>query len=390
MNSVLLTSEYQKYTLNNRFGGGNYLTPSREKEISKWVLENPTHKQVEEILSRSQDYEPLGPVDPWIIPDNYGATPEEKEERAEKLYKFEHDAMVAVDLGLRYRLNLMGESENKSDLSGAVVRILDAWSHIQEIDNTTGGSVLNWNEIWGVYIQAALLVRDSPEYTSDIDINFKNATKRFLDKLSCAYTHFNNWASWGISTLIASAGLLEDRKMFNSAVYRWRDQFNKSIVSNYEVNNGGVAQGQIKHNIPKYEIYRQGSIQGNGSSGLNYSTHDLNGKVSAAEWARINGVWLYDHVSPDGSSLKGLYHNLANWTYNGRGPDGIENREVLWFNTSEPPTGFTFTARPSWSNILTQLWPDSNADRVAAKRLGDDTQGQRATALIYNGRPLMD
>lgn len=383
------TATTQKLSYSNKFGTGNFITDSRAEQLREWAIANQDSKQVVEMMSRDPNYIPLGPVDPWHIPDGYGATPEELAERDEKLHKFETDATVAADLAMRYRLRFPFDPATPSDLAAGVVRVLSAWSTVDVIDNSTGGSVLNWNEFWSVYIQAAMLIRGADEFTEQVESNFKDATLRFHDALSCAYSHFNNWSTFGIATTMATASLVGDRRMFDSAVYRWRDQFNDSIVSGFVVNNGGPAQGQVKNNIPKYEIYRQGANQGNGSSGLNYATHDLNGKVLAAEWARLNGVWLYDHVSPDGSTLRGLCDNLAEWTSYGKDSSGVEDRDVLWFNTSDPPVGFSFVARPSWAPIIKNIWYSEPIRKTSAKTLAGDNQGIRLTSFIYLDRPLV-
>jgi hypothetical protein len=374
-----------------KFGGGTFVSDERlgylRERIISGTLTGRQQTKWEIVRSRQPGYVPMGPVDPWYIPNNYGASPEELAERAEKLERFHTDSETAVDLALRYRLALDGEEDHPEDFAAGVARILEAWSTLEEVE-LSDGSQLNWNEGWGPFIQAALMISDSDAYTATVESNFKAVTEMLLHELSTAYSPYNNnWSSWGLATEIAASGFLGDRARFNGAIFRWRQQFNDSVVSGFVVDNGGVAQGETKDNVQHLEVYRQGNSQGDGSSGLLYCNHDLNGKVMAAEWARVNGVWLYDHEAADGSTLRGVYENVTYWDRY-RGTAESPNREVLWFNTSEPASGFYFDLR-GFFYILNALWPREDAAwAIGSRDITDDHEGIRGADLLYWDLPL--
>jgi hypothetical protein len=184
---------------------------------------------------------------------------------------------------------------------------------------------------------------------------------------------------------------LEDRPRMIRACTRWRQLFDLSIKSGIEL------QGQIRNNIAINEIYREGASQGNGAFGLLYSNFHLAGMAVAAEYARINGEWLFDHTSPDGSTLRGWYEQQLVWT---RTPTFA----VLWFNTSDEPQyeGTKYYRSGAYTNrivayvdILGALWPSDVANSLmeattskASYDLTQDHYGFRGVELAYRHRPL--
>lgn len=344
------------------------------------------------ILSRSASYTVQGPPGTWFLYNNYGATEPELAWNATVEGRIKSDFMTAADLALRYRVDTSGAKET---FATKVAQILTAWAGIAAWDNSTGGSVLSWSDYWPVLLQAALLIRESPAYTTTLHNALKAKTLAMYADLcrpngieGSPSTATNNWTSVGNNARMAVAVFAEDRALFNSAIFRWRQIFDDSVVSNFL----GV-DGELHDNVQQYEVYRQGGTYGDGSYGLLYCNYDFAAKICGAEWARLNGVWLFDHVSPDGSSLEGLFGEIV--TLN-RYPDAAHH----WFNTSSPPARFYSNQIYAGFDVAHALWGVGNVDSewlTVNRGLGPTSDGvwtdtdhdfMRNTELLYRGQAL--
>lgn len=304
----------------------------------------------------------------------------------------------AGDLALRYQI-----TRNAAD-AAAVCRILNAFGSMTSADTTNNDNALHFSEWWPVLIQAAIYVQDSASYTESLDRKFQRATLSLYDALHTAYTfeHQNNWIAWGLSLEFSVAGFTGDRQMHDNAVYRFQQYFREGIKSGWEVRQpNSPALGQLKDNVPIWEVYRtdydrsfpwspppasgqatsgglakdRSTSIGNGGRGLLYSNHALNGITMACEWARLNGTWLYDYVTPDGSSVRGLWESVSymnRWAEGGPQPGGNDpaREDVSWFNvtgsswdpqSSRGVRGFYWTRCYGYVNILQTLWPNEDA-----------------------------
>lgn len=346
------------------------------------------------VASRSPSYAVKGPVDPWALYADYGSTPEEAAQDAAKVAIIESDFMTAADLALRYRVET---GPDRDAYAAKVAEILAAWASIQAWSDSSG-SALTWQECWPLLLQSALMIRESPHYTAVLHQAMRTKTRAMMPVLNringnvgAPSSAMNNWAAVGTNALMACAVFLQDRAMFDAACYRWRQQFNDSVKSGFL----GV-DGKIHDNVQHLEVYRQAGGFGDGSYGLLYCNHDFAAKISAAEWARLNGAWLFDHVAPDGSSLRGLFDVIV--TLN-RYPDP----EHHWFNTSNPPSRFYSNQIYAGFDVAHALWGIGNPDSewlVENRGLGPtsgttgvwtdaDHDFMRNTELLYRGRPLI-
>lgn len=192
----------------------------------------------------------------------------------------------------------------------------------------------------------------SAAYNPALEAALSEMTVRSRAICSTAYTSHNKHADWGMVFEMAAAAFLGERAKFDAAVARWKVLLDTSTDAN---------------NVLIDEVYRQGGGQGNGSSGLFYSNFAMNAKVFGAEWARMNGVWLYDHVTSKGASLRGVWEKVAGWT---RRP------ETFIYNTSGTVPS---TADLSGSyEILNALWPIPDGTALLAQyRPTIDRYGRR-------------
>lgn len=323
----------------------------RPKNRDKW----------NKVMALPESWPILRKASVWYFPENYGdgGDPEAL------LEEFRGDLTAAA--GYAYRYAVLGDEA----AAAQAVKILSEYSRTPSFE-TNAGSTLRWFEGWPIFTQVALMVESSKAYTTRVDAAYKAVLNLAMSTLEpIAYTRPNNWATWGLVSEFSYALLANDRPRFDKAVQRWRDLFNDSVVSNFLVNNGGPAQGQLKNNVAHREVYRMGGTTGNGAYGLLYSSFHLDGLVMAAEWARAGGEWLYNHKSPDGSSLKGLWENMAHdkrWgtpAFSGH-PAYLS---VQWYNTSNTATpGSTYYYSGYYTNrvgasfyVLQELWPRQDA-----------------------------
>ena len=366
--------------------GGPLIHPARVKwlrdAIAAGTLTPRMQAKWNTVMARPAVHIISRPAAVWNIPENYDS---DDDSNQVLLAQFRADSEPAVDYAWRYLVH-----GNESDAE-QVVRILNEYALTPSFA-TNPGSTLNWFEGWALLIQAAMMVRGSVAYTPTVETNFKAVIQLAFNTLEpIAYTRPNNWAAWGLAMEMIAAPFFNDRPRMIRACTRWRQLFDTSVRS------GISLQGEIRNNIPILEIYRMGAGQGNGAYGLLYSNFHLSGMTVAAEYARLNGEWLFDHVTPDGSNLQGWFTQQVYWT---RYP----TFEVLWFNTSDEPQyeGTSYYRSGAYTNrigqyvdILGALWPNAMADSLMeyagsqpSYNISADFDGFRGAELAYRHRPL--
>lgn len=379
------------------FGAFPFVSDERIDALREMIDDDLTGRMLQKwnvVISRPVNYVVQGPLDSWALDADYNSTPEELAEDAVKVAIIESDFKTAADLALRYRLESPGEREA---YASKVAEILWAWASVAAWSDSST-SALTWQDYWPVLLQSALMIRESSQYTEQLDQALKSKTRAMMPVLNrtngtpgAPSSAYNNWAAVGTNAKMACAVFLGDRVMFQSAIYRWRQQFNDSVKSNFL----GV-DGQLHDNVQFNEVYRQGGGYGDGSYGLLYCNYDFSAKMCAAEWARLNGEWLFDYVAPDGSSLQGLFDVIVELN---RYPDA----EHHWFNTSNPPNRFYSNQIYAGYDVAHALWGVGNPDSewiIENRGLGPtsgitgvwtdtDHDFMRNTELLYRGRPLV-
>lgn len=296
---------------------------------------------------------PQGPTDPFIVPNVY-SDPSGNEAA---ILRIRYDGVAALNFAIRYAIG-----GNPLDAQAAAAQIAP-WTTISAFSAPGGSDTrLSWSYTFPYFIAAAMLIRDSAAWTTPLETAMADVITRSIGPLSTAYTNPSNQGVWGVVFEMAAASFLVDRPRFERAVRQWRNLFRTYVVNN----------------IPIDEVYRQGAGQGDGRTGLFYSNFLGCAFTFAAEWARFNGVWLYDYVAPDGSSLKGLYENLAGWT---------RNPATFTYNTSG--TVNTITEVQGHYRILNQLWPNADAAWLLANKNTVDRYGFRYVTLTHGQLPLI-
>lgn len=295
-----------------------------------------------------------GPVDPFYVPNIYV----DRDGFSAVVLKIRYDGIRALNYAIRYALT------GDEAAAEAAVRQITPWATVQAFNTAAGSDTrLTWTYTFPFFISAAMLIRSSNAYTPALAANMADMILRSRPICSTAYTATNNHADWGVVFEMASASFLEDRAAFDAAVLRWKALLESSTDEN---------------NILLEEVHRQGGGQGNGTSGLFYSNFAMTAKTFGAEWARMNGVWLYEHVTSKGSSLRGIWEKVAGWT---------RNPETFTYNTSG--TTSTVTDLSGSYEILNTLWPAAAATSLLAQyRPTIDRYGMRYFTVTHARQPL--
>lgn len=328
----------------SKFGSVSYFNDERLEilggRLASNTLDSRQKSRWTQILAHDNTSTPLGPLDPFNVPLAYENPT--GHEMAKSIITT--DGLNAVDFGLRWRV-----LANSADAEAAV-RILRAWSNIGTLVNAND-SRLVWSYCWPLFIQAANLVSNSSHYTAQVKSEFEAQTRRGLE-LSSAHVQTENRAMWGCMMEVSAGSFLRDRKIFDRAIYRYRELFSIDVVDN----------------IPVGEIDR-------GSNGLYYCNFLLNAMTQTAEIARFNGEWLYDVRAPDGSTMKGLWETVSGWTAN---PSTYQ----YWPGSS--------TVRiQGHTDILHALWPNANSTNLINNySYTQDFYGHRNTLLAHRNLPL--
>ncbi len=293
-----------------------------------------------DILAIDNTYVPKGPIDPFNIPPYY----DDPVANNALTVIIRDDGITAVDLGIRYRM--LGNEDD----AAAVARIIEPWTTIQTFVNLSE-SRLTWSYKWTLFMQAAQLIEGSAAYTPTLKTTMETFTLAHMD-MSTAYVQTENRAMWGCVLEVSAGAFLNDRAMFDKGIARWRELF----------------ESDVQGNIPVREILR-------GEQGLHYCNFMLNALAQTAEIARFNGEWLYDYVTADGSTFKGVWENVARWT-------ATPSLYPYWAGSS--------TIRiQAHVDILHALWPTVDSQYlIDTYTTTQDTFGFRQGILAYRNRPL--
>lgn len=337
-----------------------------------------------------------GPIDPFYIPNVYNFPAE----NAEAIVKVRYDGIRALNFALRWAI------EGDAAAAAAACGHLEVWSHISSFNAPAGSDTrLSWSYTWPMFIAAAMLVADSPSYTTTLDADLKDVTYRGR-MMSTAYTNPSNQGAWGVVLELAMGVFLDDRARFGRALNQWRSMldhyFTLTITTQHSWCNrvlgifpptdpeelelwveptfGADCACPCHHelHVPTEEVHRQSGGQGDGRTGLFYSNFMGMALAVGAEWARFNGVWLYDYEAPGGSTLRGFWERLSGWT-----------RDPLTFPFNTSGTNLTPPLEIAGHfEILQSLWPNVGAGWLLANRTVADRYGLRYLTLTHHGQPL--
>ncbi|MFE6996290.1 alginate lyase family protein [Microbacterium sp. NPDC057659] len=265
--------------------GGVFLDDARISALQDRVAANPQDAAWLKVRAQADSAVARSPQAPavWEVPPFYEGA---DAHRAAK-HALMDDANQAYAAGIAYRVT--GDQR----YAEAAAKMIRAWSQIQEV-RTTDDSGLTWSYHFPALIFAADLIDGYAGFTPADRAAF--ATLLRGESLSAnTMDRDNNWGNWGTVLVMATAAYLEDEPLFARAADRWK----------YLLEHQIAADGTLPLEATRND--------GTGSHGIWYTHFALQPQTIAAEIARVNGVDLFDYVSPSGRTLRQAYEVVAGW-----------------------------------------------------------------------------
>jgi hypothetical protein len=212
-----------------------------------------------------------------------------------------------------------------------------------------GVSGLMWSNRFPNMIVAADLIKRSPRFSAADQATFRGLVKRSLPINTMSGT--NNKGNWGMLFVVTAAAYLQDQTLFNQAVARWK------FFIESQITNAGV--------MP-YEVSR-------GNFGIWYTDFALQAQTVAGEVMKVNGVDLFNYVSPSGRTLRSAYVKAAYWTKN---PCAFP-----YYHCPNPPWPYVI----GYMEILNLKWPNANAAALLARYRPLDAQFSFPVMTLTHG-----
>ena len=189
-------------------------------------------------------------------------------------------------LALAYRIT--GEEK----YAEAAVRLIKPWCTGIKSYSKAADSTLSFSYHVPAMIAAADLLNHSPSFSRPDQELFKRFVREQALPMNCM-ARKNNWGNWGLLLVMTAAVYLDDEKLFNTGIHRW-----KKLLETQQ-DDSGILKGEVGRN--------------EGKMGLWYTNFCLLPQTLCAEVARVNGVELFDYTSPTGRSLRKAYERSIPW-----------------------------------------------------------------------------
>src|SRR5690625_808177 len=265
---------------------GILIDPEMIEILKQRVAEKrqPTYDAWNSVLDSANkrlEQEPSAPSK-WYVPGFY----EDPDGHREAKGALMNDANGA------YELALASQSTDSDEYAEKAAELINAWVHTVESTEKRDDSTLLFNYHFPAMIYAADLIDKSPVWTEEDTLNFSTFLEEIALPLSTS-DRSNNWGNWGLVFEISIATYLNDTQLFNQSIDRWKEFIEKQIDENGHLHE---------------EVNRNG-----GTHGIWYSHFTLQPQTIAAEIVRLNGVFLYDYVAPNGNTLEQAYDEVVNW-----------------------------------------------------------------------------
>lgn len=258
---------------------------SLKKRINK--REEPTYSAWKRVLrdaNQQLNHIPKPPKE-WHVPLFYKNPEGHRKSKA----ALSNDANNAYALSLAYQIT-GDEKYAKSSL-----KILNAWANRVKTFKQDDDSKLVFSTHFPTMIIAASLLEESESWSMKDQKKFKSFVKYSAEKMN-TMDRENNWGNWGLLLSISAATYLDDEVTFNRSINRWKSFIDHQIDE----------KGHLKHEVTRNN--------GNGDYGIWYSHFSMQPQALSAEIASVNGVSLFDYISPTGKSMKKAYDQLVKWT----------------------------------------------------------------------------
>ena len=277
-----------------------YLSNARIEILKHRVMKRvePNYSAWQEVLkSADQALKASPPLVPETLRSFSPYKDHKKYEEDKGSNTFTRDAHASFHLALAYRI-----TSDERYAAGAVF-LLNSWSKgLKVIESRHENTALNASAFIPCFIIAADLISKSPSFEPADQEAFKGFLRNVVlpsDSASLCMKRENNWANFGTLLAMTAGSYLDDRKLFDRGVERW-----KQLVESQMDTDGTLRE----------EVSRPGvSDKAPGAMGLWYSNFSLFPATLAAEVARVNGFDLYGYVTPTGKSLGLAFAKLVPW-----------------------------------------------------------------------------
>ena len=251
----------------------------------------------------------------------------------------------ARDCHAVFRLALAWRITGEEKYAHGAVKLLNVWAtRLKRIEAKEENTSLTISSGMPDFIIAADLLKNSPAFTPADQKRFTDFLKHVVlgsDSAGLCMKRSNNWANFGTLLAMTAGIYLDDRSLFNRGVSRWKQLVNSQMA----------ADGTLKEEVSRYGKTEQGRTTG--AMGLWYSNFSLFPATIAAEVARVNGVDLYDYVSPSGKSLRLAYEKLIPWIK--------DPTTFFYYKGKDDPHNLTGRYLIPYFEMLTQHWPNPDA-----------------------------
>ncbi len=243
------------------------------------------------------------------------------------------DANSAYTLALCYR---MTEDEK---YARAAARLVEAWATGLKRLWPFEDSQLSFSYHFPAMILAEDLLQGTPVWSAAQRQAFRDFVRHKALAMN-TLRRANNWGNWGLVLIMASAACLGATALFERGIRRWREFIERQVA----------ADGHLIHEV--------GRNDGQGDHGIWYSHFSLMPQTLAAEIARVNGVDLYDYVSPSGRTLRQAFERLAPWA---------NDPTSFPYYKGADPTRQETTDYIGYFEILNTHWPNATAGAMLAR-----------------------
>jgi hypothetical protein len=314
--------------------------------------ESPPNFQAFEVLRRSiPDYLAHQSRVPqhWYVPGYYRDGPGHIEAKKSLM----QDANIAYECALYARL------ADDATASLKTRELALAWAGGLESASTEDDSRLSFSYHFPAFIFGVDLIRRTPVWSATDEQVFRTFLRETALPLNCM-SRENNWGNWGLVLAISCAAYLEDADLFLECLERWKQLLEIQVDD----------QGHLRHEVTRLD----------GKYGLWYSHFSLMPQTLAAEIARVNGVDLFETVSPSGRNLEMAFHPLAAWTL-------VPASFPYWKGTPEELGGKTYF---SYFEILNSRWPDEAATEMLRRERPKTANHCAPLLTLTHGEPLRE
>lgn len=245
---------------------------------------------------------------------------------------------LEADANAAYKLALCYKMTGDERYAAAAARLAEAWATGITTLRTEDDSRLSFSYHFPALIFGESLIHGSPAWTRER----QKAFELFLSERALAMNTMereNNWGNWGLVLVLAIAARLGRADLLAQGSARWKEFIERQIATD----------GHLPLEV--------GRNNGVGEHGIWYTHFSLMPQTLAAEILRVNGVDLFEFVSPQGQTLRKAYECAAPWARNPASFPYFKGRSL------EEMSGTNYV---SYYEILHPRWPNPDAAAMLA------------------------